>query len=223
VFRRLILYLAETRNCLLDSSNRARATAEKLYTFAENPFGFDRELEQFRFERAMQMILEASNGNRFDRGLEVGCSEGMFTKLMAGCCTSVVALDLSSIAVERAKRRCGGLSNIVFGTWDARQDEVSGTYDLIVATGVLEYIYRPSTLKQACEKLVRALRPGGYLLLGNTVAGNDVENTWIGKMLIRGTLINDYMIADGRLETLSRSLDQCVCPFEHVLLRRRKN
>jgi SAM-dependent methyltransferase len=135
----------------------------------------------------------------------------------------VLALDLSSLAIERAKRRCEKHSNITFKAWEIREDPIEGAYDLIVATGVLEYIFRPSTLKKACDKIVRAVRPGGILLVGNTVAEFDIEQTWVGRRLIRGTLINDYMARDPRLETLSRSLEQCLCPFEHILFRRRAN
>ena len=221
VLRQAILYTVEIKNSLLDSAQRERVAVDRLYRASDDPYGFNRDLEQFRFQRAMQILSAVGKGHRFGRTLEVGCAEGMFTERLAACCESALAVDLSNIALERAKRRCHNRFNITFAQWDVRKDVVDGRFDLIVATGVLEYIMRPRTLRDACDRLVRALRPGGYLLLGNTVTQNEVEHTWIGKRLIRGTLINDYMGSDPRLETVSASLDQCVCPFAHLLLRRR--
>ena len=220
LLRRLILYTVEIKNTLLDSSRREHASVEQLYRDREDPFGFNRDLEQFRFQRAMEMLKSVNDGIGFERALEVGCSEGMFTALLAECCGTVVAVDLSKIAIERAKRNCSHLTNIEFGEWNVRMDPVDGLFDLIVATGVLEYISRPSTLRDARERLTAALRPGGYLLLGNTVTATEVERTWIGKRLIRGALINDFFANDGRYETVATSLDQCVCPFVHTLLRK---
>jgi 2-polyprenyl-3-methyl-5-hydroxy-6-metoxy-1,4-benzoquinol methylase len=213
----------EIKNSLLDSTQRDRAVVDRLYRASDDPYGFTRDREQFRFQRAMQMLSAVGNGRPFGRTLEVGCAEGMFTERLADCCESVLAVDLASIALERAKRRCRNRPNITFVQWNVRKDVVDGTFDLIVATGVLEYILRRRTLRGACDRLIRALRPGGYLLLGNTVTQNEMEHTWIGKRLIRGTLINDYVGSDPRLETVSASLDQCVCPFAHLLLRRRSD
>jgi SAM-dependent methyltransferase len=123
--------------------------------------------------------------------------------------------------LDRAKERCHDLPNVEFLVWDVRAESLPGQFDLIVATGVLEYIYRPSTLRDACERLTRALQPGGYLLLGNTVADYGIEQTWLGRKLIRGTHINRYMANDPRYETVAESIDQCLCPFAHTLLRRR--
>jgi hypothetical protein len=86
---------------------------------------------------------------------------------------------------------------------------------------VLEYILRPSTLKDAKERITAGLGPGGYLLLGNTVTVENVEDTWIGKKLIRGTRVNQLFADDPRYEVLDSSLDQCVCLFGHMLLRKR--
>ena len=98
---------------------------------------------------------------------------------------------------------------------------MEGVFDVIVATGVLEYIMRPSTLRTVRKKLVDALRPGGYLLLGNTVTTGRIEQTWLGKVLLRGTVINDFFARERRLDTIAASLDQCICPFAHILLRKK--
>jgi 2-polyprenyl-3-methyl-5-hydroxy-6-metoxy-1,4-benzoquinol methylase len=222
IFRTAIGYMLEIKGTLVDSSQRNRTDVEE--NFQElDPYGFARDLEQFRFQRAMEFLRMAKPEGVFPNALEVGCAEGMFTRMLSDRCGRLLALDLSPTALERAKQHCSDQKNIEFAEWDVRCDPISGTYDLIVATGVLEYILRPSILRDACERLTMALKPGGYLLVGNTVTDNEVERTWIGKMLIRGTLINDYIKKDPRFETIDESIDQCVCPFVHTLLRKRRN
>ena len=213
----------EIKCTLLQSSGQSREAWEQLYSDHEDPFGFTRDLEQFRFQRALDMLRSVSEGAGFGRALEVGCAEGMFTKRLAELCDKVVAVDLSTIALERAKRHCSHLSNVEFAEWDVRRATVNGTFDLIVATGVLEYIFRPRAMRDARERLTAGLRPGGYLLLGNTSNARGMERTWLGRKLIRGTIINDYFASDSRYETISKSLDQCICPFAHILLRKSRS
>ena len=220
-FRIAIRYAVEMKDTLVDSSERDRKAVERLYTSKEDPFGFNRELERFRFQRASAYVQRAANHSRFVHALEIGCAEGMFTRTLAPWCESLLAVDLSPIAISRARRNCADLTNVKFAEWDVRKDSLDDKFDLIVATGVLEYIFRPSTLRSAKERITTALRPGGYLLLGNTENVHRLESTWIGKKLIRGTLVNDLFANDPRYELIDSSLDQCVCPFAHVLLRRR--
>jgi SAM-dependent methyltransferase len=219
--RTAILYTVEAKNTLLDSSGRDRERVERLYRNQEDPFGFNRDLERFRFERAIDFVRRAADGSRFPRVLEIGCAEGMFTRVLAPYCDSLVAVDLSPIALDRAKHVCSDLTNVQFAEWDVRQDPINGPFDLIVATGVLEYILRPSTLRNAKDRITAGLSSHGYLLLGNTVTTENTENTWIGKKLIRGTRVNDLFAEDPRYQVLDSSLDQCVCLFGHLLLRRR--
>jgi chemotaxis methyl-accepting protein methylase len=110
---------------------------------------------------------------------------------------------------------------VQFAEWDLRSGTLLGEFDLILAVGVLEYIRRPKILKQATDRIIKSLRVGGYLLMGNTVADNNLEARWFGRYLMRGTWINRYAESDPRLEVIATALDQCICPFEHILLRRR--
>ena len=220
IFRHIINTAVEVRDTLVDSSERDRAALEAEFGAEVDPYNFSHELEQFRFQRALEMLSQTEHNGPFDRVFEVGCAEGMFTEMLAPLCRSLVAADLSRIALDRAKLRCAALQNIRFVEWDVRRDPVEGVFDLIVDTGVLEYIKRPATLRAVREKLANALRPGGYLLLGNTTTTGGIEKRWVGKIFIRGTVINDLFARDPRFQTIESSLDQCICPFAHILLRK---
>jgi SAM-dependent methyltransferase len=131
----------------------------------------------------------------------------------------VLAVDISSIALRRAREYCGDRPNVDFLEWDLRQDPIAEHFDLIVAIGVLEYLTRPKTLRAACLRIVKALKPGGYLLVGNTVAVG-IENRWWASYLMRGTWINKYVAGHSELTVVDVSLDDCLWPFEHVLLQK---
>jgi SAM-dependent methyltransferase len=223
LFRTAIGYMLEIKSTLVDSSEQNRANVKADFQDQLDPYGFARDLEQFRFQRALEFLCLAKPDGVFPSALEVGCAEGMFTRMLSERCEALLAVDLSTIALERAEQHCSDQTNIKFAEWDVRRDPINGTFDLIVATGVLEYILRPSTLRDACKRLTAAVKPGGYFLVGNTVTDNEVERTWIGKLLIRGTVINDYLAKDTRFETVAESIDQCVCPFVHTLLRKRRD
>ena len=76
--------------------------------------------------------------------------------------------------------------------------------DLVVIMDVLEMFFRPREIKDAREKLVSAVRPGGYLLLGNTRENPIFETSWWGKWMLRGGKnIADFFSQHPRLERLS--------------------
>jgi predicted TPR repeat methyltransferase len=211
--------VSELRACALDSSDRDRVQAEALFRQKIDPYEFSREPE--RFDRACEMLDSVSHGNRFGRVLEIGCAEGFFTERLSERCQSLLAVDISTTALDRARQRCRRLDSVQFAEWDLRSGTLLGEFDLILAVGVLEYIRRPKILKQATDRIIKSLRVGGYLLMGNTVADNNLEARWFGRYLMRGTWINRYAESDPRLEVIATALDQCICPFEHILLRRR--
>jgi SAM-dependent methyltransferase len=214
-------FVLELKASALDSSARDRITVEQFFATKVDPYEFAREPE--RFDRACEMLQNGCQGEWFRRALEIGCAEGIFTERLSGRCQSILAVDLSTTALARARERCSNFANVAFEEWDLRKDPIVGQFNLIVAAGVLEYIRRPKTLKIVCDRIVTAVDPGGYLLIGNTVADGDIEDRWWAKSLLRGTWINKYLANDPRLQVVSIALDDFICPFEHVLFRRRHN
>ena len=142
------------------------------------------------------MLDAVRGGLRFQRALEVGCSEGLFSGSLAARCESVLAVDISPIALARARERCRWSNHVRFAEWNLRRDPVPGTYDLIVVESVFEYFHRPSAIRAARAKLVDALSPGGYLLVGNSRESEVVESAWWGKPLIRGAQWIDVFMAE---------------------------
>lgn len=142
--------------------------------------------ERARHRLALEILDELRQGKLFERVLEIGCAEGLFTEMVAPRCKSLLALDFSPTALERARQRCAGGGVVQFQRWDLRSELVPAGFDLILAMDILYCFRRPSALRSAREKIVKAMRPGDYLLVGDTRESLLFENTWWGKRFRRG-------------------------------------
>lgn len=159
------------------------------------------ELERFRNQT--DMIDAECDGRHFRKGLEIGCAEGKFTEVLAQRCDSLVVLDISPTALRRASERQRWPAGVTFAPFDLRSDAVPGRFDLIVVAGVLEYFSRRTTMATVRTKLAGALEPGGYLLVESTRANPVVEQSWWGRLLVRGKWINEYISREPSLEVVT--------------------
>jgi SAM-dependent methyltransferase len=127
----------------------------------------------------------------------------MFTESLASRCDSLLAVDISPIALSRARRRLLGNERVQFAEWDLRVNPVPGTFDVIVIIHALEYIRNPVYIHKARTKLVDSLRPGGYLLVGTMRVGEIYEDAWWGRYFLRsGKRINDFFAKHPALEVV---------------------
>jgi SAM-dependent methyltransferase len=202
---------------LQDTPGRSRAYFEEEFSAHVDPWGFAGLSEQRRLRDAADMLDAVCSGARFRRALEIGCAEGAFTGLLADRCDSLLAVDVSSVALGRARSGRGWGDHVRFAQWDLRRDLVPGRFDLIVVMAVLEYFARPWALRAAREKLVAALNPGGYLFAGNTRHEPWEDSAW-GRYLIRGgKWINPFIGEHPALRVVSAHTGQS---YVHTLFRR---
>ena len=141
--------------------------------------------EQDRFRSAAHLVDDARDGKLFEHAFEVGCAEGVFTAMLTTRCKSLLAVDLSKTALNRAKDRCAGM-NVRFDQWDLALSPTPTGMDLVVIMDVLELFFRPADVRNARDKLVGAIRPGGFLLLGNSRQNDIYETALWGKWMLRG-------------------------------------
>ena len=99
------------------------------------------ETSPYERER-LAAVLGAIGPGPYERVLEVGCSEGVFTLVLASDdrVGTVTAADVSPRALETARRRCEGLSNVSFVAGSIVNDAPPGPFDLIVCSEVLYYV-----------------------------------------------------------------------------------
>jgi SAM-dependent methyltransferase len=108
--------------------------------------------------------LAALGGRRYRRGLEVGCSQGSFTGRLADRCDELVAVDISGVAVERARRSLSDRPDVSVERMSVPFEFPEGDFDVVVCSDVL-YYWERSVVDNGLECLVDHLRPGGELLL----------------------------------------------------------
>jgi O-antigen/teichoic acid export membrane protein/SAM-dependent methyltransferase len=182
------------REAMHDSSAQGLAELNHEFEPREDPWDYTSiSYQQDRIRNEIEILDSVRGEKQFESAFELGCAEGLFTEALAPRCDSLLAVDISPLAISRAGRRLENHSNTRFAQWDLRANEVPGTYDLIVVIHALEYVRNPVYIRKARTKLVASLRPGGYLLLGNMKTLDVYEDAWWGRYLLRsGKRINDF-------------------------------
>jgi O-antigen/teichoic acid export membrane protein/SAM-dependent methyltransferase len=216
------------REAMTDSSASGRAELD--HTFGPKPDPWDYETIEVRgrrrFQREVEMLDAVRGGARFQRVLEVGCAEGAFTELLAERSESLLAVDISPVALARARSRRQWGDHVRFDQWDLRslhRAALPGTFDLIVIVHVMNYIRSPRFLRAVRVKLVEGLCPGGYLLLGNESQPDAVMgNSWWSRYLIRGgKWINAFITEHPALRVIdTAALDLGDCLSLEVLCQK---
>jgi peptidoglycan/xylan/chitin deacetylase (PgdA/CDA1 family)/2-polyprenyl-3-methyl-5-hydroxy-6-metoxy-1,4-benzoquinol methylase len=133
-----------------------------------DPWNYGGEYESRKFRHTLELMPDEPVG----RAIEIGCAEGMFTELLAGQVGSLLAVDISEVALERARARCARMGNVSFAQHDIGQGMIGGDYDLVVCAEVLYYLPDHSAVERFARQVSDALCPGGQVLLthGNMVS-----------------------------------------------------
>ncbi len=134
---------------------------EDLFSENPDPWGYTNLYEQVKYEQTLNIIPETAKGD----ALELACAEGHFTVLIAPQVKSLLATDISQTAIDRCQERCISFNNVRFQHLDFMRDEIDGCFDLIVCSEVLYFAGDRSNLKLIVEKIAKALKLGGYLVM----------------------------------------------------------
>jgi SAM-dependent methyltransferase len=99
-----------------------------------------------------------------ERGIEVGCGTGRFTRLTADRtgCTDIVALDISARSLELSRRRVPE-EHVRFRLGDFWSVDDLGTADLVVCVDAIHHL---GDVAAVLARLRGLVKPGG-LLIGN--------------------------------------------------------
>lgn len=134
---------------------------EAVYRHDDDPWGFEtRPYEAAKYEAT----LAALPATRHRLALEVGCSIGVLTRMLAGRCEDLLAVDVSERALGRARQRCRDLAGVRFRSMEVPRVLPDGPFDLILLSEVA-YYWSPADLEKARLGLAARLEPGGHLLL----------------------------------------------------------
>ncbi|MFJ2837881.1 SAM-dependent methyltransferase [Nocardia sp. NPDC087230] len=135
---------------------------DRMYATDDDPWQFTlRWYERRKRALTMAMLPRA----RYRAGFEPGCSIGVLTEELAGRCDRLVSTDVAERALDSARARLSrsGHASVELRRWGLGQRWAAEEFDLIVLSEVCYYL-DAETLRQAFDRAVGHLEPGGTLL-----------------------------------------------------------
>ena len=131
-----------------------------VYDANEDPWNFETSpYEAAKYERTLDVLPR----RKYASALEVGCSIGVLTARLAPRCRHLRSLDVSELAIERARARCATQLQVTFERRRLPQEFPEGHFDLILMSEVLYYL-SPADLHATLTRSLEALEVGGHLL-----------------------------------------------------------
>jgi len=141
---------------------------------------YQADIDPWRFrtsayeQQKYQATLGAMTKARYRHGLEIGCSIGVLTTMLAERCEHILALDSSDTAIREASRQ--GLPNVSFQVAAPPRDFPEGSFDLIMLSEVL-YYFSLADLDLLAQLCLAALAPDGEIILCHWLGETDYPLT----------------------------------------------
>lgn len=157
--------------------------------------------------RKRSLTLAALPRERYESGVEIGCSIGTLTAELAGRCASLLAVDASSTALKLAAERLAPFPGVATRQLTLPAEWPEGSYDLVVVSEVGYYL-APAELNQLLGQIQSSMAPGGTLLLchwRHPISGWELDGDSVHAMarnLLRWPTAGLYQERDFVLETL---------------------
>jgi predicted TPR repeat methyltransferase len=134
---------------------------ERHYETSSDPWGY--RTSAYEREKYAATLAALGPSRSFGRALEVGCSIGVFTELLAPRCERLVAIDFAAGALALARERLDRVENVEILHAGFPEQTPAGKWDLVVCSEVLYYLDE-QTLRQAVAWLDAQLSGGTSLL-----------------------------------------------------------
>jgi alkylation response protein AidB-like acyl-CoA dehydrogenase len=154
-----------------------------LYQRRTDPWGF--ETSPYESEK-YNLTLETLPLPTYQSAIEVGCSIGVLTACLAPRCERLLGIDVSGIALDRARERCAHLPQVRFEQMQFPRQAPDDCFDLIVVSEVA-YYWQQADLALAADELAARHLPGGHLILVHLtehvpdypLTGDEVHEYWL--------------------------------------------
>ncbi|HEY1862874.1 MAG TPA: class I SAM-dependent methyltransferase [Roseiarcus sp.] len=180
---------------------------DALYTADPDPWRFAASA----YERAKYALtLNAMPKPRYRSALEVGCSIGVFTRLLASRCNLLVAIDAAEAPLVDARRRCADLPDVRFEQMFVPDEWPDGAFELILLSEVVYYLSRDDVGRLAARVMRSLLRGGSVILVhwtGETdypLSGDEAAALFVERMGSTCILERANRYRQFRLDVLSR-------------------
>lgn len=134
---------------------------DALYQRNSDPWNFaTKPYEQQKYAATLRGLPR----QRYPQALELGCSIGVLSALLAPRCERLLCVDAAQIALDQARKRCAALPNIEFRRATLPSEFPAGKFDLILLSEV-GYYFAPPDLQKLQERIISSLNPEGDLVL----------------------------------------------------------
>ena len=174
---------------------------DELYGRDADPWHFaTKEYEHDKYA----VTLENLPRDRYQNALELGCSIGVLTQMLAARADHLLSLDAAQIAIDAARARCLNLTNVEIERATLPGEFSDGKFDLTLMSEVGYYFALPD-LKKLSERVLNALENGGDLMLVHylpdlpdyPLTGDDVHEFFLqlpGLQHLRGLRAERYRL-----------------------------
>jgi 2-polyprenyl-3-methyl-5-hydroxy-6-metoxy-1,4-benzoquinol methylase len=173
--RVLVWGLLNTVNRSLGTGNR-RYEFERLYLESPDPWNYQSSAyERRKYERVLACALQWRSA--VESALEVGCSVGVFSRMLTDHFHKVTAIDISKEALAAATRYNHAAKNVRFMHRDLQSLDTDDRYDVIFCAEVLYYIGKKD-VEIVCQQLDKYLSAGGVILLGTGISSEESDSLY---------------------------------------------
>ena len=191
-----------------ERSSLDRTYFETLYAQKADPWDFRTSPYE---QRKYAATLAALSRPSYARALEVGCSIGVLTRLLAERCDKLLSVDTSARALAEAERDCADLDHVTFRLASLPVDFPDGSFDLIMLSEVLYYMSR-ADLVSVATRCGNALTIDGEITLchwlGETnypLTGDEAAGGFISALAPRFRVVRQHREPEYRLDVLARA------------------
>ncbi|MEH2289823.1 class I SAM-dependent DNA methyltransferase [Nostoc sp.] len=166
----------------LQSDSLPPSYFDKLYSENIDPWRFETsEYEANKYAATIAALPK----ERYRSAFEMGGSIGVLTEKLQKRCDSLLSIDVSTIAQDKAIKRCQHLSNVKFQIMRVPEQYPDEMFDLTLISEVGYYLSWED-LKKSQQYILEHLEPGGHLLLVHwtlyardyPLSGDEVHNSF---------------------------------------------
>ncbi len=178
-----------------------------VYRNNEDPWSF----ETSPYEKAKyEATITALPKTHYNNALEIGCSIGVLTAMLAPLCSHLLSTDINETPLQKARQRLQDSPWVTFQQAAIPGDYPNGSFDLVMMSEVGYYLSLDD-LKKAKEKIINSLEKDGDLMLVHwlpfvpdyPLSGDEVHELFLVPD-VRLKLINSKREEKYRMDVLRR-------------------
>ena len=143
---------------------------DDIYARNIDPWDFGSEYERLKYADTLAQLPPG----RFRSGLEIGCSTGVLSGILADRCDRLLGVDFAEAALAAARRRHAGRSDLIFSRLHLPGEKPAGRFDLIVLSEILYFMDRADV--QATARVVDQVSERGATVILAHWLGNSADH-----------------------------------------------